>query len=188
LGGTFDPIHLGHLRAAENARESLALDRVYFVPAHTPPHRGGPGASPLDRYAMVALAVAGHPAFVASAAEIERRGPTYTVDTIHFFREAHRDCELYLIVGADTFPEMATWREAERLFAACKVAVVPRPGPERPAPVAPFPGALGVAEVAGEGLPLSATLIRQRLLARASVRYLVPDAVADYIEKRGLYS
>ncbi|HET7292587.1 MAG TPA: nicotinate-nucleotide adenylyltransferase [Vicinamibacteria bacterium] len=181
LGGTFDPIHLGHLRAAENAREALALDRVAFVPAAQPPHRPPPVSSARDRFAMVALATAGHSAFYPSDAELEREGPSYTVDTLRAWRALRPQDELVLVVGSDAFLEMGTWREAEALFTLCTVAVVARPGEALP------PGPGPSVAVSGPGLQVSSSEVRRLLAAGQSVRYLVPEAVADYIEKRGLY-
>ncbi len=183
LGGTFDPIHLGHLRAAESAREALALEEVVLVPAREPPHRREPEASALDRFTMVSLASADHPHFVASDVELRRAGPSYTVDTLQELRAARPGDELVLIVGADTLPEMPLWREAARVFSLCEVAVVARAG------AAPVAGAEGrrVTEVAGPSFEASSSAIRLLLKQRRSVRYLVPPAVADYIAKRGLY-
>jgi len=190
LGGTFDPIHLGHLRAAECARDALGLDQVAFVPAGQPPHREAPASSALDRFAMVALATAGHPRFRPVDFELQRPGPHYTVDTIEALLSREGTRSLHLIVGSDTFVEMTGWREASRIFSLCHVAVVPRPGSLDlgPAPPAPFPQARGVDLVSGPALAISASTIRAEARGGRSVRYLVPEAVADYIEKRGLYS
>ena len=187
FGGTFDPIHLGHLRAAENALECLALDRVAFVPAAIPPHRAEPASSALDRYAMTALATAGHPRFAVSDVELQREGPSYTVDTVVGLRRQSPDALVFVIVGSDTFPEMATWKEHERLRTLCTVAVVSRPGERPGAGTASGAATPGVAHVEGPGLAISASAIRERVRQRRSVRYLVPDAVADYIAKRALY-
>ena len=186
MGGTFDPIHFGHLRAAENAREALDLDVVRFVPASVPPHRPGAAGSALDRYAMVALATAAHPSFVVSDVEIRRDGPSYTADTLAALRSAAPHEELYLIVGSDTFPEIRTWRDPDRILSLCRLAVVHRPGEVRQAEAPEFP-AERVFWVEGAGLHVSATDIRRRVREGHSVRYLVPDGVADYIRKRGLY-
>jgi nicotinate-nucleotide adenylyltransferase len=185
LGGTFDPIHLGHLRAAENAREALGLDEVLFVPSGNPPHRGLPLSSGLDRFTMVALATALHPAWVASDVEVSRHGPSYTADTLSVLKERRPEDALFLIVGSDTFPEMATWRDPARIFALCTVAVAERPGARDAAPAAA--AQVRVERVSGPGLAISATEVRRRAQEGKSVRYLVPDAVADYIVKRGLY-
>jgi nicotinate-nucleotide adenylyltransferase len=187
LGGTFDPIHLGHLRAAENAREALGLDQVLFIPSGSPPHRGAPLSSALDRFAMVALATAGQPSFVASDVELARDGPSYTADTMAALRREGPADQLFLIVGSDTFPEMATWRDPERLFASCTVAVAERPGATAPELAAARGSAWRVERVSGPGLAVSATEVRRRVREGLSVRYLVPDGVADYIAKRGLY-
>jgi nicotinate-nucleotide adenylyltransferase len=184
LGGTFDPIHLGHLRAAESAREALQLDKVVFVPARVPPHRPDAVSPPLDRYAMVALATSGHAAFSASDIELRREGPSYTVDTVGTWLQENPGDDVVIIVGSDTFPDMATWRDPERLFAMCRIAVVDRPGEARGELAGAPPG---TRRVEGPGLPISATLVRRRARAGQSVRYLVPDGVADYISKRGLY-
>jgi nicotinate-nucleotide adenylyltransferase len=180
LGGTFDPIHLGHLRAAESAREALGLERVLLVPARVPPHRRAPIAPALDRFAMVALACAGHPELVASDLELQREGPSYTVDTVQALRRADPEAELFLLVGSDSLPEMPAWREQQRLFELCRVAVLPRPGAAPPADPR-------VLVVEGPALAVSATEIRARVAAGRSVRYLVPEPVADYIAKRGLF-
>jgi nicotinate-nucleotide adenylyltransferase len=182
MGGTFDPIHLGHLRAAENAREGLGLDQVRFLPAQFPPHRATPASSARDRYAMVALATALNPHFVADDLELRREGPSYTVDTIARLRDERPGDAVVLIVGSDTFPELPTWKDHDRLLQMCTVAVVTRPeeGREEGGP----PPAV---RVPGPGLAVSATDIRRRVKEGLSIRYLVPETVADYIAKRGLY-
>jgi len=188
LGGTFDPIHLGHLRAAETAREALRLDLVAFVPSGEPPHRTGPLASVLDRFTMACLASAGHPHFTVWDTELKRSGPSYTVDTLASLRTERPDDDLVLVVGSDTWPEMTGWREPERIFALAEVAVVGRPGQPPPDRVVSFPGARGVARVDGPVLPISATSIREHVRRGASVRYLVPGPVAEFIARRGLYA
>jgi nicotinate-nucleotide adenylyltransferase len=188
LGGTFDPIHLGHLRAAETARESLGLDLVAFVPSGEPPHRTGPLAPALDRFTMACLASAGHPHFTVWDTELQRQGPSYTVDTLAALQARWPDDELVLVVGSDTWPEMTGWREPERLFALAEVAVVGRPGQPSPRTAAPFPGARGVTRVDGPSLPISATSIREHVRRGESVRYLVPDPVAEFIARRRLYA
>jgi nicotinate-nucleotide adenylyltransferase len=188
MGGTFDPIHVGHLRGAENAREGLGLDEVRFLPAQVPPHRAAPASSARDRYAMVALATALHPRFIADDLELRREGPSYTVDTLARLRDERPGDEVVLIIGSDTFPELATWKDHDRIFRMCTVAVVSRPDdgrPERGATAGPVPD--GVCRVAGPGLAVSATEIRRRVKQGLSIRYLVPETVADYIAKRGLY-
>jgi nicotinate-nucleotide adenylyltransferase len=186
-GGTFDPIHLGHLRAAENAREELGLDRVAFVPAALPPHRGAPLSAATDRLAMARLATAPYAAFEAWDHELRRDGPSYTIETVEALVAAHPADSFVLVVGSDTWPEIPTWREPERLLALVEVAVVDRPGYASAPPVPPFPGGRGARRVGGPGLPLSASAIREHARAGRSVRFLVPDPVLDYIGERGLY-
>jgi nicotinate-nucleotide adenylyltransferase len=185
LGGTFDPIHIGHLRAAEIVREALALDEVVFVPAGRPPHRGQPAATGIDRYAMVALATAADRAFVPSDVEIAREGPSYTVETVALIRKLRPGVDVVLIVGSDNLPMIADWREPERLLELCTVAVVERPG-SPPARAGTLPAGR-LHRVEGTALPIASRDLRERIRAGRSVRHLVPDGVADYIEKRGLY-
>lgn len=185
LGGSFDPIHVGHLRAAENARESLDLQEVLFVPAQQSPHKGTTTAGARARLEMVKLATASHPQFSASDLELRRPAPSYTVDTLVELRAARPYDRLFLIVGSDTFPELPTWRAASQLFELCTLAVVTRPGAAPPHASA-MPGAR-VALAEGPGLAVSSSELRLRLRAGLSVRYLVPDCVADYMAKQGLY-
>jgi nicotinate-nucleotide adenylyltransferase len=182
FGGTFDPIHVGHLRAAENAREALGLDAVAFVPAARSPFKDAPASSGWDRYAMVALATAGHPGFEPSTRELAREGPSYTIDTIRSLRREQPHDELFLIVGTDTVRDLPSWRESADLVAQCSVLAVSRPGEERPGTLP-----AGVTWVDGPGLAVSATDVRRRVKEGRSVRFLVPDAVADYVAKRRLY-
>src|SRR5829696_5244578 len=135
MGGTFDPIHIGHLAVAEEAREALRLDRVLFVPAGEPPHKPLGSAIPVDdRSAMVRLAIADNAAFELSSVEVDRRGPSYTVDTVEQLAGDHPDAELHVILSAETFAELPTWHEPDRLFAGAHVAVVPREGYPAPDP------------------------------------------------------
>ena len=186
-GGTFDPIHFGHLRAAENAREELGLDLVAFVPAAVPPHRGAPVSAASDRLAMVRIATTPYAAFEAWDHELRREGPSYTIETVEALVAAHAADAFVLVVGADTWPEIPTWREPERLLALVEVGVVDRPGYAPPPLTPPFAGARGARRVCGPGLPLSASAIREHARSGRSVRFLVPDPVADYIGERGLY-
>jgi nicotinate-nucleotide adenylyltransferase len=188
FGGTFDPVHLGHLRAAENAREALALDRVALVPSAVPPHRSAPPTLAADRLAMARLAAATHPDFEAWDVELRRSGPSYTVDTVRAILAERPGDTLVLVVGADTWPEMTSWREPERLFSLVEVAVVERPGSPLPPLRAPFPSSRPVHLAGGPALPISASEVRARVADGRSVRYLVPDRVLDYIAGRRLYA
>jgi nicotinate-nucleotide adenylyltransferase len=184
LGGTFDPIHLAHLRIAEEVREALALARVLFVPAADPPWKRA-AASFADRLEMVRLAVAAHPAFEASDLEGGRPGPSYTVETLEELQRRLPDQRLWFIVGADAFAEIDRWHHAERLFELAAFAVVERPGCEGVGVAVP-PGA-EVRRVRVPLLEISASDLRRRVARGASLRYLAPDAVIDYIEKHHLY-
>jgi nicotinate-nucleotide adenylyltransferase len=136
---------------------------------------------------MARLATSSHPRFEAWDAELRRPGPSYTVETVARLISERPSDSFVLVVGADTWPEMSTWREPQRLLSLVAVAVVDRPGYPGPEPESPFPGALGVRRVPGPSLPISATAVRELARKGRSVRYLVPDAVADYIIARRLY-
>jgi nicotinate-nucleotide adenylyltransferase len=197
LGGTFDPVHVGHLALAEEAREALGLERVLFVPAGIPPHkRGIETTSPEHRLAMVELALAANDAFEASAIELDRSGPSWTVDTADALAEreraAGRQPDLTFLLSAESFRELPTWREPLRLLDLARIAVAPRPG-------VPIPGRSWVSEhfpgrehrvviLDGPHLQVAASEIRSRIAAGRSVRYLVPDAVVGYIADHDLYT
>ena len=190
MGGTFDPIHLGHLAVAEEAREVLGLARIVFVPAGQPPHKPAGDVSPAEhRLAMVELAIADNPSFELSRIEVDRAGPSYTVDTLEDL--AAGGDRLTVILSAETFAELPTWHEPERLFAAARVAVAPRWG--YPAPGSEwlgetFPGREDrVSYLEGPRLGVSSTALRARVAAGRSIRYLVPAAVAAYIAAHDLY-
>jgi nicotinate-nucleotide adenylyltransferase len=210
LGGTFNPIHLGHLVLAEAFRERLALDRVLFVPVGTPPHKSPNGLAPaLHRYAMVSLAVAGHPGFVAWPIEVERTGPSYSVDTVEALAGASPGARLFFLMGSDTFLDLPTWRRPERLGAFATLGVGYRAGsafdPDGPAARAVLarlgqPGWRRVPPVAAEALApgecalvetrsiaVSAREVRERLAAGEPARDQVPLAVAEYIADHRLY-
>lgn len=189
LGGTFDPIHIGHLAAAEEVREALGLERVLFVPAGIPPHKpGGLISAPHHRLAMVELAIAGNPAFEVSRVELERTGPSYTVDTLDALSPGRH---LTLILSAESFRGLPSWHEAERILALARIAIVPRGGLAPPGKgwlEEHFPGVKArIVELDAPRLRLSATDIRARVAAGRSIRYLVPDAVIGYIEDHDLY-
>ena len=189
MGGTFDPIHVGHLAIAEEAREALAVDRIMFVPAGVPPHKAAGEVTPaVHRVAMVALAIADNPAFELSRIEVDRPGPSYTVDTVARLADT---AEVTLILSAETLRQLPSWHQPERLFAVARVAVVPREGYPAPDPAwlaATFPGQQDrVSYLDGPRLGLSSTAIRARVAAGRSIRYVVPDAVAAYIADHHLY-
>ena len=191
FGGTFDPIHLAHLAVAEAALDDLGLADVTFVPAGQPPHKADRVISPAaDRVAMVEAAIADNPGFRLSAIEIERDGPSYTVDTLAALAGAGIE-PLVLIISMDSFLGLPTWHQPDRVLSLATLVVAPRDGVEE-APVdyleRHLPGvAASVVRLAGPHLRLSASEIRRRAAAGRSVRYLVPDAVATYIGDHALY-
>lgn len=180
LGGTFDPIHFGHLAIAEEARECYALDAVLFIPAGAPPHKRYQPARPEQRLLMVQLATANHPKFHVSRLEIDRPGPSYTVDTLQALHAQYPQAELYFIIGADAALEFAGWREPGRILELAHVVAATRPG----FPLAPLPH---IALLDVPGLAISSTELRRRASEGRSLRYLVPDAVASYIAKEDIY-
>ena len=196
LGGTFDPVHLGHLAIAEAARTALDLDRVLFLPAGSPPHKPGSVDAPAaDRVAMVELAIAGHPGFELSRVDVDRPGPSYTADSIERIaaaeRAAGREPDLVLIMSVETLAELPEWHEPARLLASCRIAVVPRPGhppPDRTWIEAGFPGQAGrIVVLDGPRLAISSTDIRERIASGRIVGRLIPEAVARYIVDHDLY-
>jgi nicotinate-nucleotide adenylyltransferase len=197
FGGTFDPIHHGHLAIAEAAREVLGLERVLFVPSNRPPHRPDPPvAGAEDRARMVELAIAGNPRFGLSRIELDRAGPSFSVDTIEAqTAEDHasgREPDLWFILSAEAFAGFPQWERPDRILALCRLAILPRDG-QAGASVAGVLGALSpqmadrIVVLDGPRIRLSATDIRARARLGLSVRYLVPDAVAGYIVDHRLY-
>ena len=206
FGGTFDPVHHGHLRLAQEALEALGLAQVLWLPAGQPPHRSAPRVSGAQRLDMVRLAVAGNPAFVVDPAEVEQAAPSYTVHTLERLRqERGQDQPLVLLTGADAFAGLPTWHRWRDILELAHVAVVYRPGfsidpAQLPAELArEFKArncaAQGLAEAPAGGittfpmtpLAISATQIRQILASGRSPRYLLPDAVIAYIDQQQLY-
>jgi nicotinate-nucleotide adenylyltransferase len=190
LGGTFDPIHMGHLVIAEAARAAYSLDQVVFIPAGDPPHKGTAVTAAEDRYAMTLLATASHPGFQVSRREIERQGPSFSLTTIHEYQqEIGPESELYFIVGADAVLEIRTWHRWEEVLQACHFIAVSRPGFDSAALDTELPGALRarVSHLLAPGFDLSSTQVRDRVAHGEPIRYLVPESVETYIYKQGLY-
>ncbi len=193
LGGTFDPPHVGHLWLATLAADTLALDAVLFMPAARPPHkRGRPMTAAPDRLEMTRLAIAGDPLLELCTIEMERPGPSYTIDSVaELQRLRGSETELVLVMAADSFAEIDTWREPDRLLALVEWAVGPRPGSAPPDPVALAERfgdhAPRVNLLDGPGLDVSASEIRARVASGRAIRYLVPRAVEALIADRHLY-
>jgi nicotinate-nucleotide adenylyltransferase len=210
LGGTFDPVHYGHLRLADDVRRALGLAGVRLVPAGDPPHRGGPHANAAHRLAMLRLAVAEFPGLAVDEREIERAGKSFTVLTLEDLRREHPDSPLLLLVGADAFHGLPTWHRWRDLFKLAHVVVVPRPGTPLAQGLAPALAAewnarrtrsrdLLFSTPAGaifeqpiEPRPISATAIRASLAddkeGRSAVIGLLPPAVLAYIDQHRLYA
>jgi nicotinate-nucleotide adenylyltransferase len=218
FGGTFNPVHYGHLTIAEEIRQRFSLDRIYFVPSSLPPHKSPEDvASPLDRFLMVTLATVSNPSFFVSSVEIDRGGRSYSIDTVQYFRQQFgKEAHIYFIMGLDAFWEISTWKNFTELIASCKLVVTSRPGMDLQNAVKNLPKILlnhhqglrfslsagkafqelNTVVDQGEdlflvevpGIGISSTMVRSRALAGKSLRYLVPPVVEEYIKKHGLYS
>lgn len=186
FGGTFNPIHYGHLINAEIIRSDFNLDRLILVPARYPVHKSLAGDVPAEeRYAMAVLAVAEAREFEVSRIEIDRKEPSYTITTVHALQKEYPGSELNLIVGMDSLNTIDTWRETEHLLNHVSLIVMRRPG-EKPAPDIDLSG-YSVRYGENPLIDISSTVIRERLREGKSVRFLMPDAVIDYIARKGLY-
>lgn len=193
MGGTFDPIHYGHLVTAEQAREALALDLVLFMPAGRPAFKQDVDVTDAeDRYAMTLLATAVNPAFDASRFEIDREGITYTIDTLRALRERYPDnVKLFFITGADAILDLVTWRDAEQMAELATFIAATRPGydiEQARARVVASGVPFDVRYIEIPALAISSTNIRERVREGKSVRYLTSESVIGYIRKNGLYN
>jgi nicotinate-nucleotide adenylyltransferase len=208
FGGTFDPIHWGHLRSAEEVCEALSLDRILFIPASIPPHKKDQTTAPArDRLNMVRLAVAKNPRFSVSTVEIRRPGVSYSIDTLRYFANKSKGRDsYYFILGIDAFRDIASWKNFKQLFSFCHFVVTSRPGDGHTNPLAGAPVAVRklfcydfkekiykhrsgtyLYFVKLTDIAISASQIRKRVGAGKSIRYLVPWEVEAYIKKRNLY-
>jgi nicotinate-nucleotide adenylyltransferase len=190
FGGTFDPIHVGHLVLAEQCREACALDRVWFVVAGAPPHKKGERTPVADRLEMARIAVAGHPAFEVSEIEANRPGPHYSIETLAAVRAQRPKDELFFLIGADSLADLPLWRQPDQIARIATIVAVNRPGidPEVTATLPDFgPGAFPIRVVNIPPLGVASHDLRRRLMEGRSVRYLIPRGVEAYIEANGLY-
>lgn len=189
-GGTFDPIHLGHLILAEQCREACRLDRVWLIATGSPPHKPD-GRTPVGhRLEMVRIAIAGHPAFAASDIEAKRPGPHYSVETLEAIRRDRPDDELFFLIGADSLADLPSWRAPERIAQLATIVVVNRPGLEEidPTRFPDFgPGTHPLAWVSIPPVGIASSDLRRRMAEGRSVRYQIPRGVEAYIEAHGLY-
>ena len=193
LGGTFDPVHNGHLIIAEEAQAKLGLSKVIFIPAGRPYFKDGENVSDMERrLEMLELAINGNPSFEIDTMELEREGATYTIDTMEELRtRMGKDVELFFIIGIDALSELRRWREPERLVSICHFATMRRPGFTELDLEAMEGEVSGVSErvhvLDNVQVDISSSDIRERVELGQSIRYLVPPAVRGYIEEQGLY-
>ena len=182
MGGTFDPIHHGHLVAADEARYAFNLDRVLFIPTGHPWMKGGHVASAEERYEMTLLATRDNPAFEVSRIEIDRDGPTYTVDTLRELHANEPDADLFFITGADAILDILSWKDPDEAMELATFVAVTRPGYE----LERLPrDEIKILEI--PALAISSTDIRRRVAEGRPIRYLLPDEVAAHIKVQGLY-
>lgn len=195
FGGTFNPVHLGHLIMAQDALDAFALDEILWMPSFIPPHkRHADIAPPEHRLAMLERAVAGHPAFRVSDLEIRRAGVSFTVDTMRLLQSERPGEDWHFIIGADTLLELHTWKDIDTLLNLCRFVTVARPGfaVDRSAPALLRLPPAAAAKMAGDAITghvigISSTEVRQRVRTGQSIRFLVPSAVEAYIGDRKLY-
>jgi nicotinate-nucleotide adenylyltransferase len=209
MGGTFDPIHLGHLRGAEAAREMFNLEEIFFIPAALPPHKNNRPVMPQNaRWEMVRLAIEGNPAFVASDVELAREGKSYSIETILYFRNLCPGADLFFIEGLDSFLEVTTWKRYQDLFSLCHFVVLNRPGSTRPQPEDLCPSefwtSFRVSKDPNQWIhsssgfsiyfmdrpvtDISSSEIRERIRAGKSVRYMMQERVEAYVLQNLFYS
>ena len=194
-GGTFDPVHIGHLILAEQAREQARLDQVWFVPAFRPPQKEGQTVSRFEqRVEMLALALAGNPTFRIDELEKERTGPSYTIDTLAELRRRHPDNTFLLVIGSDALADLPTWRDPSGIVAGAGLAVMARPGIAlldadelRRRLGLPPSSPLELQVVEAPAIGISSRDLRRRAAAGHSIRYCVPRAVEVYAQEKGLY-
>jgi nicotinate-nucleotide adenylyltransferase len=186
FGGTFDPIHLGHLIVAQQAAEKLGLEQVIFIPAGQPPHKRGEKLSPArDRYNMVRLGIKGHRLFKVSDIELKSKGSSYTVNTLKALKSKHKTAGLFLLLGMDQARLLSTWKEPQDLFELATVCVLSRPGFSREEVEPRWRKRIRFLPVSR--IDISATGIRDRARRSQTIRSLVPETVAGYIKNHKLY-
>jgi len=183
MGGTFDPIHHGHLVAASEVADALSLDEVIFVPTGEPWHKKAVSSSE-DRYLMTVIATAANPRFTVSRVDIDRPGTTYTIDTLREVSSLRPDADLFFISGADAIAQILAWKQVNEIWGLAHFVAVTRPGHNLELPAAPE-GTISTLEV--PALAISSTDVRRRAQAGKPIWYLVPDGVVQYIAKYNLY-
>lgn len=187
LGGTFDPLHIGHMMAAEAARDTYGLQEVWFMPSHIPPHKHKAGVSGADRLAMVQETVENHDAFRTLDWEVTRGGVSYTIDTIRGLQEKYPHIDFYFIIGADMVQYLPKWQGIEELVQRLTFIGVGRPGTPLDLKALPTHIAEKVLLADMPLVDISSTMLRERAAEGKSIRYMVPEAVFDYVQRSGLY-
>jgi len=186
LGGTFDPIHSGHLILAEQLKDELKLQKVIFIPSANPPHKENHPVSPAkDRLKMVKIAIQDNPDFLISDIELRRGGKSYTIDTLARLVKFYKDSELFFLLGSDAIDELPTWKEPDKIFQKVKVVIALRPGFDRINQKNRFVQKSLVVPI--NGLNISSSQIRERIREGKSIRYLVPPGVEKFIRSKKLY-
>jgi nicotinate-nucleotide adenylyltransferase len=188
MGGTFDPIHHGHLVAASEVQAWFGLDEVIFVPTGQPYHKASRSVSPAEhRYLMTVVATASNPRFTVSRVDLDRGGPTYTIDTLTDLAKVHPDADLFFITGADALTDILGWRSSDELFGLAHFVGCTRPGVELDTTVIDQLPRDRVTVMEIPALAISSTACRKRVHDQEPTWYLVPDGIVQYIAKRGLY-
>lgn len=191
FGGTFDPIHYGHLNAAWQSLQTLALEQVWFIPNHLPPHRARPQASAVQRVAMIELAIADIQAFQVNRVEVDKNKPSYTIDTLIALQQHHADAEFYWLMGNDSFNSLPSWHRWQEISRYARLIVLTRPG--HPLKISPELEAWlsqagnQVKSVAITELNIASTDIKQQFQLKQVPRFLLPDAVLDYCQQQQIY-
>ncbi|MCK4385355.1 MAG: nicotinate-nucleotide adenylyltransferase [candidate division Zixibacteria bacterium] len=187
LGGTFDPIHIGHLILAEQARERFQLEEVIFIPSASPPHKTEQELSlAIHRFEMTKLALEGNSFFSVSDIELKREGLSYTVETLRKLKELHTDSEIYFLTGSDVLDEITTWKDPEEIYRLARIVIAVRPGFDKFDPEDHFAKKSIIVQITG--VDISSTQIRERVRKGESIKYLVPSKVEEYIRKKNLYT
>jgi len=186
LGGTFDPIHVGHLVLAEQVREKFQLEQVIFIPSASPPHKTEQKLSSAeDRLKMTKLAVEGNPYFSVSDIELKREGLSYTVETLRKLKDLYKNSEIYFLTGSDVLNEITTWKDPEEIYKLAKIVIAVRPGFDKFDSEDHFAKKSIIVNITG--VDISSTQIREKVKKGESIKYLVPLKVEEYIKKRNLY-
>ena len=187
LGGTFDPVHIGHLVLAEQLRESLQLERVIFIPSASPPHKTEHElSSAAHRFEMTKLALKGNPHFSVSDIELKREGLSYTVETLRRLKELYKGAEIHFLTGSDVLDEITTWKEPDEIYRLAKIVIGIRPGFDKFDPEDYFAKKSIITRITG--VDISSTRIREKVAKDESIKYLVPSQIEEYIKRKHLYT